>query len=295
MEGIPSVLGGIPRPHDPRDFPLGAIQAPVAIPDAWLPDYSSLPRHFQGSTPYCGAHASAHLKQVLDCAENSATTPNYTPRYSWIDIKEFDGALLEAGTDMRSIFRSLASAGADDFAPLENDVTLPIGEYSSKDAITPEMTANGSARAIETYAFGATDFESVRQHVYQNKAVLLLIKCDNGFWGTTTPTFTTPLYGHFVCATGFTADAIRVIDSADPNDAFAVKMIGKEYFTPQFIYESGTAMNVPVSVKTVLTHPALTPDEKTGIIRTILQDIRAALGLIKQEIASSPKADNQPS
>lgn len=281
-----TALGAIPRPRDDRDILLGAVQAPVSIPASYLPDNTWLVRNFQGQTPTCGAHASSHFKPILDRIQNPSVAPHYTPRFSWIRIKAVDGFPLTAGTDMRSIFKSQQNDGMDDYEPLENDVTLPLATYSELSAITPDMAANAAPKKIQSYAFGNTDFQSLCQYIFQNGAVLLLIKCDDGFWGTSTPTFTTPLYGHFVAADGYDAEHIRVIDSADPNPQFAVKMIGKQYITSAFIIESGTAIDIPPSVKQIATHPTLTPEQKISIIQTILQDIEQAVGLVKQELGS---------
>jgi hypothetical protein len=281
-----SKLGAIQRPKDERDILLGTVQAPVSIPTTYLPDDSWLVRNFQGQTPTCGAHASSHFKAVLDHLQNPSLAPHYTPRFSWIRIKAIDGIPLGNGTDMRFIFKSEQNDGMDDFEPLENDVTLPLPAYSEVSAVTPDMTANAKPKAIQSYAFGNTDFESICQTIYQNGAALLLVKCDDGFWGTSAPTFTTPEYGHFVCADGYDENNIRVIDSADPNPQFAVKMIAKQYVTPQFFFESGTAVDIPPSVQAVATHPTLTPEQKASIIQTILNDIEQAVGLVKQELGS---------
>ncbi len=156
---------------------------------------------------------------------------------------------------MRSIFKWLQKIGADSFEPLENDVTLALPQYADPSVVTAAMDANAATSQISSYAFPNTDFESVCQAIYQNKAVLLLIKCDEGFWGTATPTFTTPKYGHFIVAFDYdeTQGFVRVIDSADPSDALAIKKVGKQYFQPQFILEAGTALELPPSVHQALT------------------------------------------
>jgi hypothetical protein len=238
-------LGAIERPVDNRDILLGSVQAPASIPASFIPDITWLKRNFQGQTPYCGAHASSHFQAILEHALTPTASQRYTPRYAWTKIKQIDGFPLSAGTDMRSIFKSLTTDGADDFEPLENDILLPATVYADPSVITPDMTANASAKKISSYAFPNTDFESLCQAIYQNKAVLLLIKCDENFWGTNTPTFTTPKYGHFVVAYGYSSDGIYVVDSADPNDAFAFKKIAKQYINSKFILEAGTAIDLP--------------------------------------------------
>lgn len=295
-----SKLGARERPKDERDFLLGAIQHPVSIPSSFLPDNSWLVRHFQGLLPTCGAHASSHFKALLDKAERPdlGTSPNYSPRFSWIKIKQVDGFPLDAGTDMRSIFKSQQNDGMDDFEPLGDDASLPLAQYSDSTAITAEMVANANPKTIGSYAFGNTDYESLCQHIFQNAAILLLIKCDDGFWGTTNPTFTTPKYGHFVVADGYDEDGIRIIDSADATDG--VKHIAKQYITPQFVIESGTALDIPPN--TVPTLPPLpkniqpTP-QNVSLLQKIIQLYKAILNLITPKVAvgtttmqsSSPK------
>lgn len=244
-------LGALPRPKDERDILLGKVQAPVSIPATFLPDNSWLQRNFQGQTPFCGEHAGTHLKAILEHQDN-ASTPRFTPRFGAIKIKDpkssvYDGFPIDAGTTMTAIFTWLKMIGADSYEPLENDVTLSLPTYCDPSVVTENMGLDATNHKIISYAFDALTFEDLQQAIYQNKAVLILIKCDEGFWGTATPTFTTPTDGHFVVADGYSADAIRVIDSADPNPAFAVKMINKQYIIPQFFYESGTALDVPLA------------------------------------------------
>ena len=290
----PKNLGAIERPKDERDIQLASVPAFGPIPASYIPDMSWLTRNYQGDTPACGAHAASHFQAILEHELTPGSVPRYTPRFSWIRIKTFDGYPLSAGTDMRSIFKSLTTDGADDFEPLENDVTLPLATYSEVSAITPEMTANAATKTINSYAFGATDFASLCQYINQYKAVLLLIKCDDGFWGTSTPTFTTPTYGHFVCAYGYDADSIRIIDSADPNNAYALKTIHAQFVTPTFFLESGTAIDLPPAVKQALISSTTTPlvpsvqqaltSGQLNLAEQILNDIEATLTLIKQEV-----------
>ncbi|HEY3876128.1 MAG TPA: C39 family peptidase [Candidatus Kapabacteria bacterium] len=193
---------------------------------------------------------------------------------------------------MTAIFKWLEKFGADDYEPLENDVTLPLTTYCEPSAVTPAMDENAAASKINSYAFTGTDFASLCQAIYQNKAVLILIKCDDGFWGTSTPTFTNAEDGHFIVAYGYDQNYLYIVDSADPNDNFALKAIDKQYVTPQFFFEAGTAIVLPPVVKQALTTNAPVPASVTAALTTgqlslaeqILQDIEAALALIKQEI-----------
>lgn len=287
-----SKLGAVERPKDERDIQLGTIQAPITIPVEYKTDISWLQRNFQGQQPACGPHSGSHLKAVLDFVITSGTSRNrYTPRYGWIKLKApgspvNDGYQITDGTDMRSIFKWLQKIGANSFEPLENDVTLALPSYADPAAVTPGMDQDAGLRKIASYGFTTTDLASLKQAVFLNKAVLLLIKCDEGFWHTKTPTFTTPKWGHFICQFGYDDAGIWVIDSADPDDANAIKHIANEYIQPQFIVEAGTAVNLPPSVV-----QALTAGQK-AIALQILADmgkiLELDLQLLKQKVAPQP-------
>jgi len=276
--------GAIERPKDERDFLLGSVQAPVSIPASYIPDVSWLVRNYQGQTPCCSAHAYSHFQAILEHQITPTVNQRYTPRFSWIEIKQIDGYPLESGTDMRSIFKVAQATGTNDFEPLENDVTLPITTYSEISAVTPAMVADASAKKINSYVFGNTDFESLCQYVYQNKAVLLLIKVDNGFWGSETPTFTIPEYGHFICAYGYDENYLYIVDSADPE--FGFKKIAKQYITPTFFFESGTAIDIsPTQIQqlvnnaatlsnSVVSDPTISDQQKVNFLTSILASIK---------------------
>lgn len=252
-EVTPLNLGAIEREPDARDINLGAVQAPITRPQEHFADVSQLPTYFQGNQPACGAHAGTWFKVRKD-TRAAGTPANYSPKFAWNDIKTFDGYPLEVGTDMRSIFKSLKNTGACDYPLLPNTVEQSIEAYG-RTPLTPEMRLNASTKKIASYAF-LTDlsFEGVCDAVYQNKEVILLIKCDSGFFRNTTPTFTQPLYGHFVTAYDrFDKEYVWVKDSTEKDPQFSVKKIHRRYFQPQFIREGGTAVNLPPLVVKVAT------------------------------------------
>jgi hypothetical protein len=282
-------LGALERYKDPRDIMLGMVQAPVTIPDTFLPDNSWLVRNFQGSTYFCGEHAATHLQAILEHYNTPTINQRYTPRYGVVKLKDpkspvYDGFAPGAGTTMTNIFKWLQKVGADSFEPLENDVTLPLATYCDPSVVTPTMDADAANNKISSYAFDALTFPDLCQVVYQNHAAILLIRCDSGFWGTSTPAFTTPKYDHFVVADGFSPAGLRVIDSAEPNPAFVVKTIAPRFVVPTFVAESGTAVDIPLSVKTVATSTILTAAQKMSIIQTILADIAQLIRLIQKEL-----------
>jgi hypothetical protein len=284
-------LGAIERPKDERDFLLGAVQAPVTIPFPYFPDNSWLITNWQGQTPTCGAHGGSHFQALMEHILAPAANQRYTPRYLWIKVKQIDGYDLETGTDMRSIFKTLQNIGIANYEPLENDVTLPLTTYSSIAAITPEMDTDAAGQKISSYAFADTDFDSLCQAIYQNKAVLLLIKCDDGFWGSDTPTFTTPKYGHFVVANGCDETKIRIIDSADKD--FPIKYILKQYITPTFIIEAGTAIDIsPTQVQQLIDAAKTVTSEVQSSIIPAAQKFRidaTLIALLKSLASLLPK------
>lgn len=281
-------LGGIERKPDARDFPLGAVSAKGPRPNTLGADMSWLPRNYQAKLPFCGPHAESHNKAIQDHAGGYVLVPHYTPRFTSIRMKDpkspvYDGYAPDAGTDMRSLFKAAVTDGANEFEPLENDTTLAIADYLNPSAVTPAMIADANARTIQSYAFGNADYDSIADAVWNFKSAILLAKVDEGFWGTSTPTFTTPKWGHFFTAYDWDdADGfIYVVDSAEPNPAYALKKIAKKYITPTFFFELGTTVDLPPSV-----HAALS-QQQVSLATKIIEDFQAVIALIRQEVERS--------
>jgi hypothetical protein len=283
-------LGARPRPADKRDILLGAAQAPVAIPATYMPDMSWFKRLYQGETAFCGEHAGAHFQAILEHQTAPQVSQQFSPRYGAIKLKTpsspvYDGFAIEDGTTLTAIFKWLQKVGAADYEPLENDVLLPVQTYCDPSAVTPAMDADAGNNKILSYGFDALTFDALKQAIYQNKAVIVLIKMDNGFFGTINPTFTTPTNGHFVCAYAYDETGIWVVDSADPENEFAFKHIATEYITPEFFFESGAAL-LPAALAPIVQEAAAivpeiesapaTPAQKETLLEQvegIVQDI----------------------
>jgi hypothetical protein len=273
-------LGARERVKSPDERILGGAGA--YAPSDNLQDLSWLVTNYQGETAFCGEHAASHFMAVLDHAANGQVN-RYTPRYGVIKLKNpqsplYDGFALEAGTTLPAIFKWLEQAGADGFEPLENNVTDP--NYYDPSILTPDEDQMAGEHKVTNFAYDALSFNALCQAVDQYKAVIILIKCDDGLWGTTTPTFTNPEYGHFIVACGHSTTALQVIDSADPNPECRVKMIDEKYVTPQFFIESGTATDIFPIVQNVVSDAALTvqeiaqdttatPQEKEGFLEKV--------------------------
>ena len=213
-------LGSIKTPLDLRDIKLDKVQAPVLIPSSYKTDISKIPWLWQGHLPVCYAHAGAFLKDIQETIE-AGTPQSFSPRYTCIKVKQFDGYPLEQGSDMRSVFKSLAKDGALDVSLMPNDVSLDLQTYATG-MITSEMDANAQPRIISSYAFAGTDFNSVKQAIYQNKAVLidLLVNTeDNNWWGSLFSKFDPKLSnsGHLIVGYGYDDSYINIICSADNN------------------------------------------------------------------------------
>ena len=235
-------LGGIKRPLDLRDIRLAKIQAPVSIPDAYQSNITWLKPLWQNGVPACTAHAAAHLMAILDYYDTGMNT--YSPQFIWKIVKQFDGYPPEEGSDMRSILKALFS-GVCDYGLLPNEFPDTLQDYTNSASLTQAMRANALPRKIQAYAFGTPG--NIRQDIYQNKAVMVFVdvNTNSGNWFGNSYPILNPnddKSGHAICAYGFDADYIYIIDSADPNVPF--KKLGKFY--P--LRETGTVVDLPDSV-----------------------------------------------
>ena len=257
-------LGALERPKDERDFPLGATIVPQPRAPRLNADMSWFKRNYQAQLPFCGPHSKSHNKAIQDHGFAPSVAQRFTPRFSAIRMKDpispsYDGYPVDAGTDMRALFKMAKTEGEDVFDPLENDTTLSIGDYANSNAVTPDMKTAAAQSLINGYAFdqtpGGPTYDSIADATCQWKSVVLLIRCDSGFWGTLTPTFTEPKYGHFVTAYDYDDEkgGIYVVDSAEPDEQFALKFIDKKYIVQPFFVEAGTTVDLPPSVHQALS------------------------------------------
>ena len=232
-------LGALPSPEDKRDLDLGAVQPPIEIPDVYLPDID-IPYNWQNGQPCCGAGAGSHLKEVQELSDSGRI--QLSIQYLWDKVKEIDGVPASEGTYMRAVFKALQKFGIAPERYYPSNVKLDLAEFTKDKS---DMIANFHAKfySIKNYAFIQLPlcFKKLKQAIYKNKVVMLRILLDDGYWGTEYPTFTKPIYGHFVIATGYSKNSIRILCSADKK--YPVKYIRKEYIG--FIKEAGTAVDLP--------------------------------------------------
>jgi len=234
--------GGIPRKLDLRDLNRGRVQAPIKIPKEYKTDISWLEPIWQSSTPTCGAHAGAHLKAILD--KNDTGTNKYSPRSLWLFIKAIDGYPIEEGTDMRSILKSLQDKGVADYDLLPNNFPITNEEYSDQKALSPEIIDNAKPRIIKAYAFDDTYRSSIKQAIYQNGCVLILLDVGTNWWGAKRlGNIENKIGGHFCVGYGYNDnDDIFIIDSADKT----AMLKSLSFVYP--IREVGTAIDLPDDV-----------------------------------------------
>lgn len=170
-------LGGLDKPSDSRDIKLGSAGAPtytfaptLTNAQAW-----AQPVEYQGQQPACGAHSGAELKGIRHKSR-------FTPRYTWEDIKTFDGFPLDSGTDMRSVFKSITKDGVVDFNLLGNDVTLSEQEYAHP-TITPAIRLNAGSNVGDGYGF-ITDlsFNGIKQFISDHGPSIIMLRVGQEWW-----------------------------------------------------------------------------------------------------------------
>ena len=276
MKKIKFQSGAQTRKLDLRDIHLGKIQLPVLLPASHVANIAGITRVWQGAFPACGSHSGAHLLAILKFIQT--TVKQYlSPHYLWDKIKLIDGYPLESGTDLRSILKTLQNWGACDYNLLPNDYTQTLQQYSDASVITDEMAQNGQTRVIlPNYGFiDNPTVDELKQAIFQNNAVIVLIRCDGGFFGTSTPSFTKETYGHFIVAYGFD-DAEQIfytIDSAEKDNTLALKKINYKYIS--FIKEVGTCVEAPVGYVDGLK-------KQVQLLQTLLQLWQKLTALLKK-------------
>ena len=244
MPSLPLNLGGL-RSTDPRNVPLGAVQAPAPYPATLKPDVSAVPTYYQNGQPACGGHAFAWFKSYLDFL-NLQLAIARSPRFAYTIAKTLDGLPNVEGTTGEALFKGGKYFGSPDLSLYPNDIHLPKPQYA--DASQIPQAAKDNALQNKTGAFAVAynpRLERVKQIVAQNQATILLIWCDDGFFGTTTPTFTYKLYGHFIVAYGYPENGVYIVDSTEPTSAYSYKYIPASAFANGFIREAWTAVDIP--------------------------------------------------
>jgi len=169
-------LGAVEKRPDPMDIMLGTAVAvkythPKVLTNntAW-----AMPIEYQGNQPACSAHSGAEIKDL-------SLGSRFTPRFTWADLKTFDGWPINSGSDIRSIFKSITKNGALDFAQLGNDVSLSLVDY----ATPPTQVQRNLAIKHSGMGYGfITDltFDGLKQFITDHGPTIILMRVNNRFW-----------------------------------------------------------------------------------------------------------------
>lgn len=266
-------LGGLPRPYDKRDFKLGSVQSPIPFPESFIQDVSQIKKLFQNGYPACGAHAGAHLKEIQEFLD-TGKTQSLSPEFLWKEIKKIDGFKPEDGTSMGHIFKVLYNTGICDYDLLPNNYSQNLEQYTNPKEITNEMTDNAVPKKIKSYAYLEEPFapDDIKRAIFQNKVVLFLMWVDDGFFGTTTPTFTQFKYGHFVVGIGYDKKNFYILDSTESDTTKAIKTV--PIVSLSFIREVGTAIDLPTAVVQALL------DQQKSLMQKLVSALKDKLSLL---------------
>lgn len=240
-----------------------------------------------------------HAKQILDA--NDGKIVKKTPRFSWIDIKKngIDKNVSD-GADMRDVLASMKNTGANDFEPLENNVTFGDGDYAAPHFITQAMLTNAALDKIDSYSFtnGPYTFEQLKSLIFQNKVVIALINVGTTFW--TAPNGQTSwaekdicpirppasvVSGHFIVFHSYDENYIYFANSFGPTwGRNGHGYIGPHY--PPFILELGFPKNAVVAAPVFVP----TPEAVAAVTAAIPQIQEAVTHLSSDSPAVQAKA-----
>ncbi len=257
--------GARDKDHDDRDIKLGAaVPVQYTFPpqfmnvDAW-----GVPVEYQRDQPACGAHSGAELKSIV-------LKSHFTPRFTWADIKSFDGFPLDAGTDIRSIFKSITKAGVLDFGLMGNNTELSTDLYAGV-AISGSMRTNAQAHAGMGYGFiQDLSFKGLKQFISDHGPAIVLLRVGKEWW--TAPNGTSSWHsqdilpirppqsvvsGHFVVAHSFDEENIYFLNHWSKDWGSKGHGFFKESYMP-FVNDAGALF--PLTFKKDLAYGTWDPD-----------------------------------
>jgi hypothetical protein len=175
--------GALPNPVDGRDFQLGSIQAPSALPGRYMPDeFFKLVALMQSKTGACGGFSLDQLEQYLTFLRNGQPIA-LSPRFAYMAEKSLDGFPNQAGTTIRAIGKAATKLGICLDSLVTNDVTLPDPQYRDFTQASAPAKADALTRIEPSYFFlDDLSINGVKQAIYQNKAVILELKVGQEWW-----------------------------------------------------------------------------------------------------------------
>lgn len=115
--------------------------------------------------------------------DKRGSVQDLSPKYLWKQIKLIDGYALDAGTDMRSIMKSLQNVGDCNESTLPDVLDATIEAYSDPSVLTDAMKHEAYQNDIGNYAFtDSPSWEQLKQAIYQNKVVIALVDIGDGWY-----------------------------------------------------------------------------------------------------------------
>lgn len=172
-------LGGLDKITDARDVKLGAAVAPVYTFPPTLTNAKAwaMQVEYQGQQPACGPHAGCALE---DMVRNS----RFSPRWTWADVKTFDGWRLDSGTDNRSLFKSMTKTGVLDFDMLGNEVALSLQDYAHP-TLSQAMKSNATTHSGYGYGFVQDlTWSGLKQFIFDHGPFILTVRVGVEWWQT---------------------------------------------------------------------------------------------------------------
>ena len=165
-------LGAIPNKKDVRDVPVGAVQSPIIIPDAFKTDISMIPVLNQNALGACVGHAHAVIHAYLEYKE-TGNVKLFSPRYLYALSKRIDGLQTE-GTYPRVANSIMQKNGCALTDTVPNDTTLSHDEYIKiKDTV--KVTKQAGVYKTKGYADVPPTKEAIKQALYQNGVIAMSI------------------------------------------------------------------------------------------------------------------------
>ena len=168
--------GCLPDTPDYRDIPLGAVQEAVEIPESYFTPIDDLGVNSQGVQPSCVSQSADKIKEYQE-REDWKKVFNFSPRFVYALSKKIDGWAGD-GTYLRIGMKVLADYGICFESEFADNSQLSKDEYRDWSKIPAEAYTTAGAYKITSYARVDTNFEMLKQAIFQNGMVMM------GFTGT---------------------------------------------------------------------------------------------------------------
>lgn len=206
-------LGALESPQDSRTISAVAVQASVTLPD----EYSTVtpPVEDQGTSPMCVAEAVHELKEVFMIAKGTYVGLSAADLYA--QCKANDGIPNTPGTYPLVALKLAVSSGI-----------ASSSVYGRGDTIA--IAADRANYRLGGFVSVPTDFQSVCQAIFQNKAVAASFNVDNNWFLGIITKVIQAIGRHYTLLYGFKVSATIV----HGENSWGINWIGKvaSYINP---------------------------------------------------------------